>query len=109
VILEGKNSFQDGRIKYKMAFKRNEKSMDNFIDYHNKKYFSAMEYRKEEKKDIDISQKIKVSIKSIGSKGDGIAKFKNYVVIIPDVKVGDEVEVIITNIKDNLVFAKKSE
>lgn len=47
-----------------------------------------------------------VTIESLGSQGDGIAKVeRGYVVIVPDGEPGDEPTVRIERVKDNVAFA----
>ncbi|MBU0757289.1 MAG: deoxyribonuclease [Nanoarchaeota archaeon] len=57
--------------------------------------------------DIREGQEIKVRIKAIGAKGDGIGKYKEFTVIVANTKVNDDVDVIVEKITStNLVFAR---
>ena len=56
---------------------------------------------------LKVGDMLNLKIKSIGSKGDGIAKHEDCIVFVPDVKVGEEVTVNVTNILGNKVFTKK--
>ena len=47
-----------------------------------------------------------VVIESIGGKGDGIAKYKNYVIVIPGTKVGDRIKVKITAVRGKVSFGE---
>ncbi len=47
-----------------------------------------------------------VAIEDIGKEGDGVAKIENFVVFIPDTKVGDEVEIKITKVLRTLAFGE---
>ncbi|MFO7991422.1 MAG: TRAM domain-containing protein [Thermoplasmata archaeon] len=47
-----------------------------------------------------------VTIEDIGKEGDGVAKIENFVVFIPDTKVGDEVEIKITKVLRTLAFGE---
>lgn len=49
----------------------------------------------------------RVEIESIGDQGDGIAKVeRGFVVIVPDVRVGQEPRVRIEEVKDSVAFAE---
>jgi len=47
-----------------------------------------------------------VSIESIGSKGDGIAKIQGFIIFVPGVNVGDHVKVRITTVRRNFAIAE---
>jgi len=47
-----------------------------------------------------------VRVESVGSKGDGMARFKGFVLFVPDTKVGDEVQVRVTKVLDKSGFAE---
>ncbi len=50
----------------------------------------------------------KVEIEDIGEKGDGIARVeRGYVVIVPDVELGEELEVEIEEVQENFGFARR--
>lgn len=49
---------------------------------------------------------LEVKIISIGQKGDGVAKFEGFVIIVPGTKVGQVVEVEITKVMQRLAFAE---
>jgi predicted RNA-binding protein with TRAM domain len=52
----------------------------------------------------------KVEIESIGDQGDGIAKVeRGFVIIVPGTDVGDEVEVEIERVMENVAFARPVE
>ena len=51
-----------------------------------------------------------VTIETIGDQGDGIAKVeRGYVVIVPEVEPDDEVAIEITNVRENVAFARVRE
>jgi len=45
-------------------------------------------------------------IESIGSQGDGIGRFENYVIIVKDAKLGENVTCRILSAKENFAFAE---
>jgi len=47
-----------------------------------------------------------VEIEGIGEKGDGIAKVKGYVIIVPNVKKGDKVKVKINAVRGKVSFGE---
>ncbi len=47
-----------------------------------------------------------VKIEDIGKEGDGVAKVNNFVVFIPNTKVGDEVEIKVTKVLRTLAFGE---
>lgn len=56
---------------------------------------------------VDEGDVIDVKIESLGEQGDGIAKVgPGYVVIIPDVEIGEQVSVRITDITPTVAFAE---
>jgi len=56
---------------------------------------------------VKVGDEIEVDIEAIGSKGDGIAKEKGFVVFVPNTKKGDHVKVRITKVLRNVGFAEK--
>ncbi|MEA3378795.1 MAG: TRAM domain-containing protein [Nanoarchaeota archaeon] len=55
---------------------------------------------------VKEGEEINVKIDAIGEKGDGIAKVRGFVLIIPEAKVGDEVKVKITRVLRKVGFAE---
>ena len=56
---------------------------------------------------VETGETRTVTIESIGDQGDGIAKVeRGYVVIVPNARPGDEVEVEIQNARENVAFAE---
>jgi predicted RNA-binding protein with TRAM domain len=48
-----------------------------------------------------------VTVDTLGDQGDGIARVeRGFVIIIPDTKPGDEVEIRITDVKETVAFAE---
>lgn len=47
-----------------------------------------------------------VIIENIGSRGDGIAKIKGFIIFVPNVKKGDNVKVKITSVRSNFATAE---
>jgi len=57
-------------------------------------------------KPINEGDILDVKIESTGAKGDGIAKINNFVIIVPNVREGDEVKVKITRVLNKMAFAE---
>lgn len=47
-----------------------------------------------------------VTIETLGSKGDGIAKIQGFIIFVPNVKPGDHVKVKITSVRTNFATAE---
>ncbi len=59
------------------------------------------------KKELGIGETIEVLISDIGAKGDGVARMGRNVIFVTGVTKGAKVQIKITNIKGNLIFARK--
>ena len=55
---------------------------------------------------IEKGERVEVEIVGIGSKGDGISKYNNFVVIVPSGEIGKRYNVIITDIYDKFCFSQ---
>lgn len=55
---------------------------------------------------INEGEVYKLKIESLGREGDGIAKVKNFVVIVPNTQVNDLVEVRITKVARRVAFGE---
>lgn len=55
---------------------------------------------------IKKDQEILVEIEGVGRKGDGIAKYNNYTVIVPNGKRGERYKVKVTNVLPKFCFAE---
>lgn len=51
-------------------------------------------------KPVSVGQELDVTIESVGSRGDGVAKVDGYVVFVPGTKQGDRVRIRITRVGD---------
>src|SRR6266568_2373499 len=50
---------------------------------------------------VEECQEIDVTIDSVGRRGDGIARFNNFVIFVPGTNTGDKVKVRITGVRNN--------
>src|SRR5947208_2422557 len=50
---------------------------------------------------VEEGQEIDVMIDSVGRRGDGIARFNNFVIFVPGTNTGDKVKVRITGVRNN--------
>ena len=55
---------------------------------------------------VKEGQEVDVKIEALGEKGDGIAKVDNFVLFVPNTKVGDEVRIKITKVLRKVGFAE---
>jgi predicted RNA-binding protein with TRAM domain len=56
---------------------------------------------------VEMGETRRVEIEEIGDQGDGIAKVeRGYVVVVPDTDRGERVEIEITDVKQNVAFAR---
>ena len=77
------------------------KGLSRFIESHNRRVLDSLSNN-----DEIVGKEISLKIEAIGSKGDGIAKYKSYTAIVPDTKVNEQVDVIVQDIKGNILFAE---
>jgi predicted RNA-binding protein with TRAM domain len=57
-----------------------------------------------EKKPVEEGQTYTVTITDIGSQGDGVGKIEGFVIIIPDTKIGETVQVRINRVSKKVAF-----
>lgn len=57
-------------------------------------------------KPVKEGDECEVTIESIGSRGDGIAKIKGLIIFVSNVKKGDKVKVKITSVRSNFATAE---
>lgn len=88
--------------------KKKKKGIDKFIEGHNRRLMSSFSNNKITNNDSLVGNKISIKIESIGSKGDGIARYNTDTVIVPNTKVGDNVKVRITGVRGKLIFGELS-
>ena len=60
-------------------------------------------------KPVKVGEEYDVEIKEVGSKGDGIARIKNFVIFVDGAKKGEKLRIKITQVKRNFATAKKVE
>ena len=58
-------------------------------------------------KPVNVGEEYEVDIESVGAKGDGIARIKNFVTFVPNVNKGDHVKIRITSVARKFAFAEK--
>lgn len=56
---------------------------------------------------VKVGEEYDVEIMEIGSKGDGIARVKNFVIFVPDTKKGDKIKIKITEIRGRFGIGEK--
>src|SRR3989338_378993 len=54
---------------------------------------------------VSPGDEVEVNIESVGAKGDGIAKIKGFVIIVPGAKQGETVKVKISKVFKKMAFA----
>lgn len=60
-------------------------------------------------KPVKVGEEYDVEIKEVGSKGDGIARIKNFVVFVNGTKKGEKIRIKITDVRNRFALAKKIE
>ena len=93
----------------------------------NSELISMIKQVKEEVNDIDVDstngmtvknffslrwspkRRIKALVKEIGSKGDGVARIKNFVVFIPGAKKGEKARIKIKSVRERFAIGEKVE
>ncbi|MEM5766449.1 MAG: TRAM domain-containing protein [Candidatus Aenigmatarchaeota archaeon] len=58
-------------------------------------------------KPVKIGEEYEVDINEVGSKGDGIARIKNFVVFISGAKQGEKTKIKITEVRNRFAIGKK--
>ena len=63
--------------------------------------------RSDTPKPVKVGEEYDVEINEVGSKGDGIAKVKNFVVFVSGAKQGEKLKIKITDVRDRFAIAEK--
>jgi predicted RNA-binding protein with TRAM domain len=58
---------------------------------------------------VKVGEEYDVEIKEVGSKGDGIARIKNFVVFVKNSKKGEKLRIKITEVYNRFAIAEKRE
>jgi len=58
-------------------------------------------------KPVKMDETYDVEIKEMGSKGDGIARIKNFIIFVPDTKKGEKCKIRITQVKSRFAVGEK--
>jgi predicted RNA-binding protein with TRAM domain len=64
--------------------------------------------RDDEPKPIKVGEEYDVEIKETGSKGDGIARIKNFVVFVNGAKLGEKARIKITDVRNRFAIGEKT-
>ncbi len=56
---------------------------------------------------VKENQEIEVVIDDIGSRGDGVARIQNFLIFVPNSKIGERVKVIIRSVHEKFAVAEK--
>ncbi len=59
-------------------------------------------------KPVNVGEEYDVEISEVGSRGDGIARVKNFVVFVNGVKQGDKVRIKIKEVRDRFAIGEKA-
>jgi predicted RNA-binding protein with TRAM domain len=76
-----------------------------FRSYGRRPSFGGRDY--DMPKPIKVGEEYDVEIAEVGSKGDGIARVKNFVVFVTGSKKGEKVKIKITDVRDRFATAEK--
>ena len=66
-------------------------------------------FRSNDPKPVKVGEEYDVEITEIGSKGDGIARIKNFVVFIPGSKKGDKKHIRIKEVRNKFAIGEITE
>ncbi len=55
---------------------------------------------------VKVGERYRVKIEAMGKGGDGIARIRGFVIFVPKTQIGDEVEIVINNVKQKFAFAE---
>lgn len=55
---------------------------------------------------INVGDELDVKIEAVGSKGDGVARVKGFVIFVPGTKQGDEVKIKVNKVLNKVSFAE---
>jgi predicted RNA-binding protein with TRAM domain len=58
-------------------------------------------------KPVNVGDEREVTIESIASKGDGIAKIEGLVIFVPGASVGEKVKIKVTDVRRSCAVAEK--
>jgi predicted RNA-binding protein with TRAM domain len=58
-------------------------------------------------KPVKVGEEYDVEINEVGSKGDGIARIKNFVVFVNGAKKGEKMRIKITSVRNRFALAEK--
>jgi len=58
-------------------------------------------------KPINVGEEYDVEISEVGSKGDGIARIKNFVVFVPNTKKGEKAHIKIKEVRNRFAIGEK--
>lgn len=64
-------------------------------------------FEREFEKPVKMGETYDVEIKEEGSRGDGIARVKNFVIFVPNAKKGDKCKIKITQVRRRFAIAEK--
>lgn len=58
-------------------------------------------------KPVQVGEEHEVTIEEVSRRGDGIAKIQNFVIFVPETKVGDKVKIKVTRVGSRYATAEK--
>jgi predicted RNA-binding protein with TRAM domain len=69
--------------------------------------FRRFEPRMDIPKPVKVGEEYDVEISEVGSKGDGIARVKNFVVFVAGTKQGEKTKIKITDVRNRFAIGEK--
>ena len=69
--------------------------------------FGNRDFRGDFEKPVKLGETYDVEINEVGSRGDGIARVKNFVVFVSDTKKGDKCKIKITQVSRRFAIGEK--
>lgn len=83
------------------------KIIDNMTTEKNEEIEMEIQEPKSLKPPVVVDDEIEVEIISRGKKGDGVARYKDFVVFVPNANVGEKVKVIVEKVFKNFCMSRK--
>jgi len=69
--------------------------------------FGGRDFGERFEKPVKVGEEYDVEIKEVGSRGDGIARVKNFVIFVPNTKKGEKCKIKINQVSRRFAIAEK--
>jgi predicted RNA-binding protein with TRAM domain len=69
--------------------------------------FGGRNFQRGFEKPVKVGETYDVEIKEVGSRGDGIARVKNFVIFVPDTKKGDKCKIRVNQVSRRFAIGER--